>query len=147
MSTERTRKMHRLAALDGFREQRARQAFVSAKATRDRREEVEAMCLSSRAQHLAGVDRLLGSPVLDVSRYALAGERLEVAAGVAAAATQEREAADGLMAEASNAWNLRRLMADASVQRAEGMTQEDERSALARSTADLLDLWIARRPR
>lgn len=144
MSRERTQKIQRLAALKAFREQQARQVFVTAKAESNRRADMEARLSDASDRHQLGLAAVYAGPTFDVARYELLRERSAAAGAVLVVARKAREDAAAQSDEASMQWRLQRVAADTITQRATLMQQQDEAEDEKKGSADLIDLWLAR---
>jgi hypothetical protein len=144
MNRERTQKIQRLAALKAFREQQARQVFVTAKAESNRRANVEACLSDASDRHQRGLETVYAEPMFDVARYELLRERSAAAGAALVDAGKALEEAEAQSDGASMHWRLQRVAAETITQRATLMQQEDEVSEEKKRAAELIDLWLAR---
>jgi len=144
MSRERTQKIQRLASLKAFREQQARQVFVTAKAESNRCASVEARLSDSSDRHQRGLEAVYAAPMFDVARYELLRERSAAAGAVLVVAGKALEDAEAQTGEASAHWRLQRVAAETTTHRATLMQQDDAVEEEKKATSELIDLWLAR---
>lgn len=100
---------------------------------------------AARQQHGIHVERLLASPALDIGRYLLLRERMDVASRLADTAREKRKDADRVSERAGESWALSRLAAEITANRVEAMSREDARDIETRHMNDVLDLRFGRK--
>jgi len=142
--SDRAATLVRLAALERFREERARQqlatAHADAQAAREIKERDEATLETfERARESA-----LHHPAADMARYALYADAAMAAETVLARSTDTLAQSETALRQASEDWTLARARRDMAGERATEAREQAEQAVEAKVAADLMDLWLGR---
>jgi len=142
--SDRATTLARLAALERFREERARQQLATAYTEAQEARAARARDEATLATFEHARESALHHCAADLARYALYADAAVSAETALAHSDDAMTRSEAALRQASEDWALARARRDMAGERATEAREQVEQAAAAKVSADLMDRWLTR---